>query len=267
MLVLCVVKLVATVFSYSSGGAGGIFAPSLFIGGMLGGAFGALDAALFHARPTSWAPSRSSAWAPSSPASSARRSRSVLIIVEMTGGYCLILPLMIANMTAYGLARHCRPMPIYEALLEQDGIHLHQRGVVSALAGLRVADVPLDTRPYATFEPGTPRAGLLAGLSSPERQEVFPVIAEGEVVGIVTLADLVSLSTNSRLGAPVNASELMRAAPTVRLDEDLRVAFESMLANGVRELPVTDETGRLLGFVDEISIAHACARASARSPA
>ena len=40
MLVLCVVKIVATVFSYSSGGAGGIFAPSLFIGAMLGGAFG-----------------------------------------------------------------------------------------------------------------------------------------------------------------------------------------------------------------------------------
>ena len=48
MLALCLMKLAATVFSYSSGGAGGIFAPALFIGGMLGGAFGYVDVALFH---------------------------------------------------------------------------------------------------------------------------------------------------------------------------------------------------------------------------
>ncbi len=53
---------------------------------------------------------------------------SVLIIFEMTGSYGLILPLMIANMTAYGLARRFRPVPIYEALLEQDDIHLPHRG-------------------------------------------------------------------------------------------------------------------------------------------
>jgi len=47
---------------------------------------------------------------------------SVLIIFEMTGSYGLILPLMIANMSAYALARHYRPTPIYEALIEQDGI-------------------------------------------------------------------------------------------------------------------------------------------------
>jgi CIC family chloride channel protein len=49
---------------------------------------------------------------------------SVLIVFEMTGGYGLVLPLMIANMSAYALARHWRPIPIYEALLLQDGITL-----------------------------------------------------------------------------------------------------------------------------------------------
>ncbi len=49
---------------------------------------------------------------------------SVLIIFEMTGAYSLILPLMVANMTAYALARHWRNIPIYEALLLQDGIVL-----------------------------------------------------------------------------------------------------------------------------------------------
>ncbi len=49
---------------------------------------------------------------------------SILIVFEMTGGYGLVLPLMIANMTAFVLARYLRPVPIYEALLMQDGIEL-----------------------------------------------------------------------------------------------------------------------------------------------
>jgi len=49
---------------------------------------------------------------------------SVLIIFEMTGGYGLVLPLMIANMSAFALARHWRRTSIYDALLAQDGIYL-----------------------------------------------------------------------------------------------------------------------------------------------
>ena len=52
---------------------------------------------------------------------------SILIIFEMTGGYGLVLPLMIANMSAFALARHWRHTPVYEALLEQDGIFLERR--------------------------------------------------------------------------------------------------------------------------------------------
>jgi CIC family chloride channel protein len=51
---------------------------------------------------------------------------SILIIFEMTSGYGLVLPMMIANMSAYGLARYWRRTPIYEALLEQDGIVLER---------------------------------------------------------------------------------------------------------------------------------------------
>jgi CIC family chloride channel protein len=51
----------------------------------------------------------------------------VLIIFEMTAGYGLILPMMIANMSAFALARHWRPTSIYDALLEQDGIFLDHK--------------------------------------------------------------------------------------------------------------------------------------------
>jgi CIC family chloride channel protein len=121
---LCLLKLGATVFSYSSGGVGGIFAPALFIGAMLGGAVGYLDVAVFH-NPTEEIGAFAVVGMGAVFAGIIRAPMtSVLIIFEMTGGYGLVLPLMVANMTAYALARHWRSTPIYEALLLQDGVTL-----------------------------------------------------------------------------------------------------------------------------------------------
>lgn len=124
LLVLCVTKLVATVFSYSSGGAGGIFAPSLFMGAMLGGAFGSLDRTVFGHGPEAMGAFALVGMGATFCGTIRAPMTSVLIIVELTSGYGLILPLMIANMSAYALARHLRPVPIYEALLAQDGVYL-----------------------------------------------------------------------------------------------------------------------------------------------
>ncbi len=73
LIPLCLMKLAATVFSYSSGGAGGIFAPALFIGAMAGGAMGALDMLVFHHSSESMGRSRSSGWERSLRESFARR--------------------------------------------------------------------------------------------------------------------------------------------------------------------------------------------------
>jgi chloride channel protein, CIC family len=124
MIVFCVLKLAATVSSYSSGGSGGIFAPSLFMGSMLGGAVGYLDVTVFH-HPTDSIGAFAVVGMGAVFAGIVRAPMtSILIVFEMTGGYGLVLPLMIANMSAFALARHWRPIPVYEALLLQDGIEL-----------------------------------------------------------------------------------------------------------------------------------------------
>jgi CIC family chloride channel protein len=129
MALLCVLKLAATVTSYSSGGAGGIFAPALFMGGMLGGCVGYLDVNVFH-HPTDSIGAFAVVGMGAVFAGIVRAPMtSVLIIFEMTGGYGLVLPLMIANMSAFALARHWRRTPVYDALLEQDGIHLPAKPV------------------------------------------------------------------------------------------------------------------------------------------
>lgn len=124
MMGLCLLKLAATVCSYSSGGAGGIFAPALFIGGMLGGTIGYVDVNLFHHSADSIGAFALVGMGAVFAGIIRAPMTSVVIIFEMTGSYGLILPLMIANMSAYGLARHWRPVPIYEALLLQDGVVL-----------------------------------------------------------------------------------------------------------------------------------------------
>ncbi|HUM07139.1 MAG TPA: chloride channel protein [Terriglobales bacterium] len=121
---LCVLKLASTVCSYSSGGVGGIFAPGLFMGGMLGGAVGYLDVAVLH-HSTDVIGAFALVGMGATFAGIIRAPiTSVLIIFEMTGSYDLILPLMIANMSAYALARHWRHASVYEALLAQDGVVL-----------------------------------------------------------------------------------------------------------------------------------------------
>ena len=126
LVTLGVVKIVATVMSYSSGGAGGIFAPALFIGSMLGGAVGHLDVfVLGHESSQLGAFALVGMGAVFAGVIRAPIT-SVLIIFEMTGGYGLVLPLMLANITSYVIARRLAPVPIYEALLQQDGIYLPQ---------------------------------------------------------------------------------------------------------------------------------------------
>jgi CIC family chloride channel protein len=124
MLVFCVLKLAATVSSYSSGGSGGIFAPALFMGAMLGGAVGYLDVIVFHHSADSVGAFAVVGMGAVFAGIVRAPMTSVLIIFEMTGGYGLVLPLMIANMSAFALARHWRHTPVYEALLAQDGIFL-----------------------------------------------------------------------------------------------------------------------------------------------
>ena len=124
LLGLCALKIASTVCSYSSGGVGGFFAPGLFIGGMLGGVVGYVDVAVFH-HPQEVMGAFALVGMGATFAGIIRAPMtSVLIIFEMTGNYGLILPLMIANMSAYALARHWRHTSAYEALLAQDGVVL-----------------------------------------------------------------------------------------------------------------------------------------------
>jgi CIC family chloride channel protein len=265
MLALCVLKIAATVSSYASGGAGGIFAPSLFMGAMLGGVFGSLDRTLFgHSLASSVGSFALVGMGAVFSATIRAPITSVLIIVEMTSGYSLILPLMIANMSAYIIARRWRPVPIYEALLAQDGVRLGDRTVLDTLENLRLENVVRRRdETCVCFELATSAAKLLSATGGSLRQVAFPVLdAEEKLAGLIYAEDLAVLRSDPILEPIVNASDLMRPPIRVGSDDDLRTALELLRLEGVHEVPVLDDEGAILGFIDEAAIVAAFLRAT-----
>jgi CIC family chloride channel protein len=124
LVLLCAAKIVATLVSYSSGNAGGIFAPSLYIGAMAGGAVG-LVVHQFAPFPTADPGAYALVGMGTLFAGIVRAPMtSVFMIFEITQDYQILVPLMVANMLSFVISRRYQPLPIYHALLEQDGIHI-----------------------------------------------------------------------------------------------------------------------------------------------
>jgi CIC family chloride channel protein len=124
MLLLCVLKSVATVVSYSSGNAGGIFAPTLFIGAMAGGAVGYL-ARMVAPFPTADPGAYALVGMGALFAGIIRAPMtSVFMIFEITQDYHTIVPLMTANLLSLMVARRYQHEGVYHALLRQDGIEM-----------------------------------------------------------------------------------------------------------------------------------------------
>jgi CIC family chloride channel protein len=124
MVLLVVLKLFAITTSYASGNAGGIFGPALFLGAMLGGAIGTVA---HHWLPTyTAAPGAYALVGMGALFAGIVRApmTSVLMIFEMTRDYAVIVPLMIANLASLFISTRFQKEPIYEALAQQDGIHL-----------------------------------------------------------------------------------------------------------------------------------------------
>jgi CIC family chloride channel protein len=124
MALLCAAKLVATIVSYSSGNAGGIFAPSLYLGAMAGGALGKI---VHHFAPLSTGDPGAYALVGMGVLFAGiirAPMTSVFMIFELTQDYQILVPLMIANLLSFMISKRYQPLPIYHALLQQDWIFL-----------------------------------------------------------------------------------------------------------------------------------------------
>ena len=221
LLLLGAVKLVATIVSYSSGNAGGIFAPSLYIGAMLGGAVGTL-VNQFAPFPTG-APGAYALVGMGALFAGIIRApmTSVFMIFEITQDYQIFVPLMVANLLSYVISRRYQPVPVYHALLEQDDVHLPSAAAIAGTKGRTARDVMSLEEVQRTLAAS---------------QQPVLVGSREALAGVVWPARLVDAMTAGRAGDPVVslvAEELLHVHP----DHSMEVVLER-LAQSEGLLPV-----------------------------
>ena len=124
LLALALLKIVATTISFSSGTPGGMFAPTLFIGAMLGASIGTFEKIFFPSFPVSVGSYALVGMGVLFAAFLRVPLTSVFMVLEVSGNYSIVLPVILANTIAYLVSRSLQPYPIFETFTHQDGLDL-----------------------------------------------------------------------------------------------------------------------------------------------
>jgi CIC family chloride channel protein len=124
LLILAALKIFATGISFLSGTPGGMFAPTLFIGAMLGGAVGSVEHHLFPSLTGTVGTYALVGMGVFFAGFLRTPITSVFMVIELTGSYSAILPIMTANLVAYFISRTYQKVPLFDLLARQDGFVL-----------------------------------------------------------------------------------------------------------------------------------------------
>jgi CIC family chloride channel protein len=249
-----------------SGGSAGDFGPSLVIGGIFGGAFGRAAQLVFHdprIDPGAFALVGMGtfygglAHVPIA---------SLVMTCELAGSYDLLVPLMLAEGIAF-VALRDRSLYTAQVPTKRDSPAHREDLIYDVLTGVRVGDVLVRGRAYATFEPRTSTREIVQKSAASAWQDVFPVLdGDGKVVGMVLSDVLRTMAANPDLGTIAIAHDLMIAPISVRDTDDLQRALKTILDHGLREIMVVGDDGKIVGFLDESEITRVYHEATSRSP-
>ena len=254
LLLLGVVKIIATSLTVGSGGSAGDFGPSLVIGGIFGGAFGRTAQLLLHdprIDPGAFALVGMGvlygglAHVPIA---------SLVMVCELAGSYDLLVPLMFAEGIAFVALRH-RSLYHAQVPTKRESAAHRDDLIFDVLRGVPVGDILVRDRPYIAFERRTPAKEVIEKVAGSAWQDAFPVIGgDGKLAGVVSSEILRTMASNPDLHVFAIADDMMVAPLSIKETDDLHSALETILKHGVRELLVTNEEGQIVGFLDETEI-------------
>ena len=250
LLVLIAVKILATSITIGSGGSGGIFAPSLFLGVMAGGFFGAVVHQLFPTVTAS--PGAYSIVGMGAVVSATTHGplSAMLILFEMTGNYKIILPLMLSCIVATIFAGQLMKESIYTLKLVRRGIDIREGKEVNVLKSMFVKDVM--NRHVETVSESSALAEM-TDLISKSKFNSFPVLnAENKLVGILSFNDYSEALFDEDLKDLVVAKDLASEnVVTVLADDDLYTALGKISRKDFSTMPVVspDDPTNLVGIV------------------
>ncbi|HLF17080.1 MAG TPA: chloride channel protein, partial [Candidatus Thermoplasmatota archaeon] len=241
LILLILVKPFATAFTVASGGGGGVFGASLFLGSIYGAAVGLAANALF---PSVTAPASAYALVGMGAfyAATGRATLATIVLIsELTNTYTILLPLMFACVSADAVSVALSRDSIYTDKLTKTGILFDHDRIASPLDFLQVKDV-------MSREVHTLPADLSAGEAFNRMIDIghtgFPVVdGEGALVGIVTRRDLSRILSEGKGGEPLRAV-LPGTVVTCLADEMLHRARDRLFEKRIGRLPVVDAQDR-----------------------
>ncbi|WP_320174908.1 chloride channel protein [Maridesulfovibrio sp.] len=252
MLVLVFVKIAATSFTISSGGSGGVFGPSVFIGAMLGGAFGGIG----HMIAPEWVINPNSfvlvgmggffAGVAKVPIS------SIIMACEMSSSYTLLVPLMLVSTISYLILGKTSLYEKQSSSRLNSPAHINEfaQGVLSALF---VRDALTNTH-VSTLEENL-EFGTVVKIVTNSPESYFPIVsADGDMTGILSINDIRELMFEESLSNLLIAKDVATTnVITVTEDATLQSALEKMVALNVNELPVVsrDNPKRLISMLSK----------------
>jgi len=248
LLILC--KILATSITIGSGGSGGIFAPSLFIGAMAGGFFGTVVHNIFPQITAS--PGAYSIVGMGAVVSGTTHGplSAMLILFEMTGDYKIILPLMIACTIGSLASGQLLKESIYTLKLSRRGVNIRAGREVNVLKSIHVKDV---MNPEPETIPENLSLEKLAEKISKSKFNSFPVVdKDNNLTGILSFLDYRNAAFDENLRGLVVAKELATSeVVTVSTEDDLFEALEKISLKDFSILPVVspDNPSQLVGIL------------------
>jgi CIC family chloride channel protein len=270
LLVLAVMKIIATGFTISSGGSGGVFGPSMLIGGMIGGAYGQFLAAILPSGQINPAAYVLVGMGGFFAGVSKTPLTSIVMVSEMTGSYSLLVPLMLACALNMAISRRWK---IYEEQVASPIDSAAHQGdyVVDVLDRIQVGDVTIRTEGTEPI-PGAMPFGELIQKVARSNQTLFPVVdRSGGLTGIFTLRDLRLALVGADWGPLVLADDLAtRPVLSVTPEDTLHTALKRMTELNYDEIPVvkTEDPTRLIGVLSrrQLTSAYTAMIQSLRAP-
>jgi CIC family chloride channel protein len=251
MIGLAFAKIAATSFTISSGGSGGVFAPSLFIGAMLGGFYGTVCSHLFPdlvINPSAFVLVGMGGFF----AGVAKVPiASLILVAEMTGGYSLIVPLLIVSTISYLLLGD---FSLYEKQVQtrvDSPAHLGDFAT-NILEHISVKNaLPIDRKVELIQE--DMRLDRIIDLVVGSNQMNFPVVdKEGRLKGILSLTDVRKVMMDKEMHRLVVAKDIATdEVLTVTPEDSLHTALKKMAAAEIRELPVVskDDSKKVISMI------------------
>jgi len=243
-LVLAALKPIATSLTLAGGGSGGIFAPSLFTGAMLGDSFGQVMHSIFPTWTASAAAYGLVGMAAVFAAAAEAPITAITIVFEMSSDYTIVLPLMVCTVIATLIGRRLLGSTIYEMKLVRRGIDWARTRRPRPFARMRVSSVERQP-PFIAQTTQLLRevASQLAGSA----EFAIPVVDSGRFVGMLTVSDI---AAGMLADSDASVGRYVRPAPQTLAPEDsLEYAATAMADPSTPLLPVIGPGGSLLGII------------------